>query len=253
MSDSLTRLLMRAQGAPPTVEPVLPSRYAAPAPEPMLWEPSEPLPAIPEPAAMPGVFDVTEERPVAAEVSPPAPKPMPSADEPVEPVVSSAAIASAPSRPGNTPPAEPLPEQPTQLRLPAQPLRSEAPIVVPVRVAYIDREPEQPEEAFAVEGSAGNRAAKAPHAVEATAPERQLPNSRPRGASRGAPVSGNARVVAPEDIMPAGPGRPEVRISIGRVEVHALPPPARPVRMAPPRRPTVSLADYLARRSGRAS
>ena len=44
----------------------------------------------------------------------------------------------------------------------------------------------------------------------------------------------------------AGAPAPEVRISIGRVEVHAAPPRPSPVAAAPARRPALSLADYLA-------
>jgi hypothetical protein len=49
------------------------------------------------------------------------------------------------------------------------------------------------------------------------------------------------------------PSAPEVRISIGVVEVHATPPRPLPTRPPPARQPSTTLAEYLARRAGRSS
>jgi hypothetical protein len=49
------------------------------------------------------------------------------------------------------------------------------------------------------------------------------------------------------------PAARDVSITIGLVEVRAVPPRASPPRPAAPRRPGTSLADYLAQRSGRSS
>ena len=66
------------------------------------------------------------------------------------------------------------------------------------------------------------------------------------------PASGPATHPAlPED--PVQPVAPEVRISIGVVEVHALPSRALPVRQSPAPRPGLSLSDYLAQRRGKVS
>ncbi len=256
MSDSLTRLLLRAQGAPPSVEPLLPSRYAAPEPAP--WEQSEPRSEISRPAAAPEALDATGRHPEpAAAISPNAPMTMPAASEPVEPLVSSATTAAAPldAPPGsrNVAPAALPPEQPMLLRTAVQSPEDSSPedsspVIAPVRIARAApplsdarHEPTHPAGAFATEIETPDLARMPSRPERMAGPEPRAPSSPLRAATNGA-----------AGFTASGFTNAEVRISIGRVEVHTLPPPPRAVRQVPPRRPTVSLADYLARRGGRA-
>jgi hypothetical protein len=67
----------------------------------------------------------------------------------------------------------------------------------------------------------------------------------------------SALAALPVASQPAIPGRqtqvaaPDVQISIGVVEVHAVPRGPAPKRLTPARRPQLSLADYLAQRNGK--
>jgi hypothetical protein len=66
---------------------------------------------------------------------------------------------------------------------------------------------------------------------------------------RPAPIPGVPRASAPvANAAVSAPRPPHVHISIGRVEVHAVPARAAAARSAPVRRPQLSLADYLAQR-----
>ena len=55
----------------------------------------------------------------------------------------------------------------------------------------------------------------------------------------------------PGDAAGATSPEPPVHVTIGRIEVTALPPPSSPGRKSAARPPSMSLADYLARRQGR--
>lgn len=252
MSDSLTRLILRAQGALSRIEPLLPSRYGAPVPG--LMDLDEGLPAMQRPPALPEALDTTAE-PLAV-VAAPVPRPAAATDDPVEPPNPYAIVADMPSRPQVVPDTVPSGEQRTRLRTPAQQPEDDAPAAAPTRIARaatpspgLRSEPNRPN-ALAVNVEAGKLAETAVRPTGRTGAD-QAAQSPPPGRPPIQPM-GSAYRPAAEKAMPAPSGRPEVRISIGRVEVHALPPPPRTVRQAPPRRPTVSLADYLARRGGRA-
>ena len=97
---------------------------------------------------------------------------------------------------------------------------------------------------------------------EATAAQERAITPPPRlvEAQQATPMS--ARVTPPSLVSTGQQGRPgdaagltspepPVHVTIGRIEVTALPPPSPPGRKSAERPPSMSLADYLARRQGR--
>jgi len=66
------------------------------------------------------------------------------------------------------------------------------------------------------------------------------------------PLAPEARApTPPAQATTSGAGEPTIRITIGRVDVRAAPPPASPRAPAPERKPALSLEDYLASRQRR--
>jgi hypothetical protein len=268
VSDSLGRLILRAQGRLPTVEPLLPSRYAAAQASGVAWA-EQTVEVDPLAPAQPAVASRT------------APRPSPSSENRLSPPdrIGLPAAASMGGRiKGQTPSmraATGALEPPAQARISGEP--SSPPLAVPPGAF-----PDDPLFAPAVVVSAELRptAADRPGMSE---PERLAPTE----IVSGAPTLQPAPPLTPELIprrtfalsaaerleprgtpdLPSRPARPsplapgtgeglappEVKISIGRLEVHAAAAPRPlPARQSAVRRPTVSLADYLAKRGGKA-
>jgi hypothetical protein len=275
VSDSLGRLILRAQGRLPTVEPLLPSRYAdaqAPAVD---WLEQ----TVDVDASAPVQPDVAGRRapPELARsfASRPSPQPRrlpaaPSTGGRIEEQMASARAATGtseprvqarlsgrPSIPGE--PGSPLLD-PAPGGLPDDPSFSPAVFVAAeVHPAAADRpgmsEPEPELLAPAVIVSEPPARQPAAPLTPELIPQRAFAASaaerlEPPGA-RGLP-SRPARPIRPAADTTQGSALPEVRISIGRVEVHAAAPRPLPARQSAVHRPTVSLADYLAKRGGKA-
>lgn len=241
MSDSLTRLVLRAQGRLPIAEPLLPSRCApvlAPDPDDtaagettavQLLSRSEPQreQLLPRHTQSPLRLPVTSPSvPRRAEwESPPSPEPGAIPPPTLEPIrVTRETPAAVPPSFARENQHDDTPSDRRAPGLPSGQLERPAPRPASDVLAAETYTPPRP----------GDRAPELPLRTVRTAPQTAvLPP-----ASSGVPL----RAVAPE-----------VRISIGTVEVHAAPPRPSPVRPPPARRPTVSLADYLAQRSGKRS
>ena len=271
MTGSLSRLVLRAQGRLPTAEPLLPSRYAVSAP-------SVPVEVSAE-AESTGTPHVRSERAdrFALAIEPPAARPeMPvgpwrqrlteRAEGP--PRGQESDIASrAPVADGEA--AQPEARAHVALETPhrkptgilgatspspaTESLRSFA--VSPARAPSLEAQPLTPTTARHPEvrprprGHARDTlSAFVPLSVDGSPiASLRADRIRPPSATRPSPLP-------PISAVHLGtPAAPEVRISIGCVEIHAAPPRPASTRQAPARRPTVSLADYLAKHEGRTS
>jgi hypothetical protein len=266
MSDSLARLVLRARGELPVAVPLIPSRHAsassdAPREE-ADWLAADPVRGEPVPApasnpvAMPASpFQGRGDRDPPARSVPGADRDPPPGEPPRRPAIrptgDQGSIASPPHLPAAPAPqpAAPLPgtadargvvpgtaNGPRPTAAPALP-----PTAAPGRIT----------ERRLIDVGASTSAQ-----VEAAPPRSPLPTAAAlasrmamqRASRSEAPRGGRKAASDAMDGLPAATQMPDVRISIGRVEVHAAA--ARP---APPRavvtRPSpLSLADYLAQR-----
>jgi hypothetical protein len=224
MSGGLARLVLRAQGRVPVAAPLLPSRFA-------------PVPSVAAAADWTGLDTGDEGLPTTAtqRTAPPPPaRPDPprsaEADReaptarPHDAIPSRDPAAMEPERgaPGPTrdePTISPTAPGGTQRTVPAE-------AVEPLPATVADALPPW--------------SARAPDAAPPLPPRRQ---TEPPAVPPAPPLA--TRVAAPA----LEPRRlPDVHISIGRLEVHALPARATPARATPARAPRVTLADYLAQR-----
>ncbi|HEY3268732.1 MAG TPA: hypothetical protein VGM37_17585 [Armatimonadota bacterium] len=236
MSDVLTRLAERSVGRPPAVQPVLPS----------LFEPA------PDEGFVQGIEEMETLGPVSRRADDPNLKPAPSWPEPVpapsSPVVA-AARENAPVGLGEGPRAAAEPvrrsvESPAATGPIPPPVRPEAPTVAPLSRA-VERPVPVP---AAAPDSPSRKDAPAPDPIRpsrASAPALTAPAApSPRGALA---VTPHRPDLTPRVEIPAPSSSPAVRVTIGRVEVRAVLPPAPP---APPAAPAsvdtrLSLDEYL--------
>ncbi len=249
MSDSLIRLVLRAQGRLPVAEPLLPSRYAA-----------APLSGLSEVTGVEPITDpVTRDRDRSPIRPPIPPDPLfPASSGPPTPSAAPPLARRDGRSEGDAPVAGGSPVGPIADALPS-PLVTVPP--QPVRVLArmpLDQAPRPEPSVHAV-------APPAPLSPSPTSSEWASPRSksadpapanldrRPSAGvspflAREAALAG-ARTAAIETPRPETPAlAPDVHISIGRVEVHAAPERPAPVRAAAARHTGLSLADYLARR-----
>lgn len=257
MTDSLTRLVLRAQGRLPVASPRLASRYAEAAADAAWGEHINETVAAPHIAGVrtspasqtvaPASRSLTSER----TREPSHPQARHGASRPI--VQTSAerrlSVASTHIQPqsehSSVRAAVPLGDAfPAVARVPAErPPVSPTPMSVQPVMASLDPLPMvvTPIDAALAEMAPPEIAQRGENA----APVGPVSEFRPRQTSAGRETAERQL----PDITPSqGAAAPEVRISIGRVEVHAVPPPAMPVSPRPTRarRPTISLADYLA-------
>jgi hypothetical protein len=251
MTDSLSRLVLRAQGRMAVAAPLLPSRFAGVAAE-GGWgeEVSETIVTTQSPGR---TFDPpTPQRQPATQRAEDAAPPM-SSDADVSPASETARTLAL-----QVPPRQSLPEQPQRaIHAVARPTITD-PLDATRRFIAAETLSNTPrivvlEQSHSPEPmpSAAVRPAPVPPPIE-------------RGLEQPRPVQGNVMPIrsmpevtaalsrVPPSIVPRQTDSvPEVRISIGRVEVHAPSAPTAPgiaPRQTPARRPTVTLADYLAER-----
>jgi hypothetical protein len=264
MTSSLARLVLRAQGQLPVAEPLLPSRFEPAGPasattdplateagssEPALAPPARAMRHAPQPSTGPETpptpqarralagQDATEaeaESPVSVSfLSPADMAPQPVHAPPLPSTTPFAIEASAAVTPGRA--------QASPSTVPAAPVTAAAPLA----------EAEQPELTARIAVSRPRPTASGAHFE---AESRQPAAHRPRPAAAAfvpspTEIPSSARPPAPHAAgSPASVRMPDVQISIGRVEVHAVPARAAPVRTAQARRPPLSLAEYLAQR-----
>lgn len=285
MNDFLGRLAARAQGEAAVVKPPVRSRYepggVGPPPAPEGWG-EEVAEAVdrkdgedgggrPEAAAVPSraapvewrvvsravdeVFEPRQEAPRPAAELPLAALEAPS-PAPVEPPPSSRRAARRVAPALKAPPAL---ESPSALAAPPEPEpgAEPAPSRVEPRIARRVRDVAEPALATVartkerhqtgpVEPSADSPAAKpAPPRRDAERPAGLPPTVGPR---RGMPDLSPS----PADMArPAGDTEEVVRVSIGRIDVHAGPPPVKAPAPRAPAGPRLSLADYLKTREER--
>lgn len=272
MTDSLSRLILRAQGRLPIVEPLLRSRYADAVPE-TAWteEYLETAALTPSPTAIvvpatrvhiptprPNVEYATARdtaaRPLTRDIPPTVDTPTATQGQRHEAVPLSfpQELPQADTAPAFAPA---LTEALGQPGPPQPPSRHQAPPTEPMRSGTVLQEvtiPASPRPTVAAALQLIGEQRRSIPVMERPAAAVRTLNSLQTRPEHPAPV-----VVPTIPTRPA-PGRaddtPNVHISIGRIEVHATPPlsvPAAPSRPVPARRPTMSLSDYLADR-GRA-
>jgi hypothetical protein len=263
MSGGLTRLVLRAQGQLPVAEPLLPSRFASVASVQTTTDPLVSETDVPWGEASDETV-TSPPRPV------PALRPAQASGEPAEPASLSPQTDAAQS---------PVQVRPVFAVKPRTAIASErvlaSPQAVPARDAVSVTPPAQ---SGAEDRNTRSEAAPARDAVSATPPaqsgaadrntrsEAALPARHDASASATTfqPARHSAQPAAapfvpsprastafalPSIAGQTAPARaPDVQISIGRLEVHAALARAGPVRAAPVRRPSLSLADYLAQR-----
>jgi hypothetical protein len=282
VTDSLTRLVLRAQGQLPIAEPLLPSRYA---PAVMVRMPDWEAPAIVE-AEAPALPTTASRTP---HLGRPAPEHQPStpqenqtladaATAPVNPLIegfpgqAEAALQRIePGRPRAAAFADAVGQTPrsaevvaSAVSLPAVSSRTGFPEVVDV-----SRESAVGHSAPALPAArASDRLADSSEVAPVLSEPARVPSELTPSATRPPPgmpperlwlpnaparQPANGRAAMPPDfpVRQTQPAPPDVQISIGVVEVHAAPPRPAPARPAPARPRQVSLADYLAQRRGR--
>jgi hypothetical protein len=259
VSDSLARLVLRAQGRLPGIEPLLPSRYAPARPEAPEWtemtvetgpdglarqqpeppfrEPRllyRPVPAATEPArpAATAEFAAAEKGLLESPVVTPAARS-------ASPAATAAAGPEQSSAPGQGVALPLATNPPVPLRPPTMPPAAGA------RDRSVDALPEVP-----VAEPARTRTALPLASLELVASPAVASPAVPTTVA--GPPSLAARGTEAEPAPAPRSRGPQVSISIGRVDVYAVP--ARPAgtRAPPVRGQAASLADYLARRDGRA-
>lgn len=249
MSDFLTRLVQRQSGTLATIQPRTRSMFA-----PAGDRPDSPMPDLPaiEPATSSG----------ETHQSPEAPR---DSITPMRPLSTALDTQRRVAVPVNASPATLLA---TGLRESEPP--GEPPLVNSVAVPSVDmaKGPPMPlrnqsvksdEHASGVSPRDGARLpeqrsqAPAGHARAVTPPPRLVESQHTGSTSRG---------TAPSSLMATGhqgqrgddagapSSEPPVHVTIGRIEVTALPEPPVPKRKSPARPPAMSLEDYLARRHG---
>ncbi|HEY0558267.1 MAG TPA: hypothetical protein VGG20_28710 [Thermoanaerobaculia bacterium] len=259
MNDFLGRLAARAQGEAAVVKPRVRSRYeageAGPPPAPEGWgeevtetavspaSPASPEPAVkavkavaPREARLPGEETIVERTVETAARPVPAPPPPEARPRPVQAARKAAresvvAPPEAPARAALTPPAVPAPA----------PRRSELPAAPPEPGPRLERRVEEP------------------GAVPAPPETRPAVRMRQPADLRTAPLPTVGPRRAIPDLGPAPAGRAEtagdteevVRVSIGRIDVHAGPPPVQAPAPRRPAGPRLSLSDYLTGRDER--
>jgi hypothetical protein len=270
VTDSLTRLVLRAQGQLAIAEPLLPTRHEpagiigvpdwqapatfeseapaspatgwraprirAPAPQPEYRPRAGSAAALVDPLVeeVPGQGEPAQQR---IEPGRPASRTAVAADQtPGSPEVAAQGISS----PNGSPEvvavsAEVLPRY-SAAALPAAPISDR----------FADHSAVAPSLSEPA-GVASDMTPSAPRSAPGIAPERLwLPDAPAR-----LPAIGRAAVPADFPVRQMQAAAPDVQISIGVVEVHAAPRRPAPVRAAPARPRQVSLADYLAQRRGR--
>jgi hypothetical protein len=255
MSGSLARLVQRAQGQLPVAEPLLQPRFAPFGPLPRatghLEMEAGSSDSVRDAAPVVRQDDLSPARrthPVRSSSAMPRTQHVPDApfSTPAEPGLVAIRPATM-SLPVPVAPAMPFAHQAADDTAPVgeqavQPPRGAADAAkadtwsrAPERVASAPASPQRLPDAQTTASSI--RLAPDAHLMA----ERLQPTSH-----RPAPIPGVPRASAPvanADVSAARP--PHVHISIGRVEVHAVPARAAAPRSAPVRRPQLSLADYL--------
>jgi hypothetical protein len=257
MSRLLRHLVESARGPAPTaLKPRLPSRFeggrerggfteervetTAPGPGtalPLDLRRTDERPAVPASLDSQGPGDTA---PAAASPAPPAAAPVapaPAAPLAAPPFVAALRAASVPAE------AVPPREVPTLLLVPSPPV----PLVPPVPTLLVERWREPQTEA------------RPPAPPTSTAPAPVRRDGHAPQATRPAPSAAHAPAVSrsepsrpPAAVAP--PSAPAVRVTIGRIDIRAVPPapPAAPARRpAPEPARGVTLDDYLARRGSR--
>jgi hypothetical protein len=236
MSGGLTRLVLRAQGQLPVAQPLLPSRFAPAATA---------APIESDTAASWGETHEDSQSPskdfVPVRAAPP-------------PIVSQPSASSSASRNDPVPitTSSPVPFLAAPPPSPvAAPQASSPPDITAPRATPTPRAPSLslgPTTPTAVPPARSESPAAT--VTSTPLPHREPPPTAPRFAPT-PPVASPPPPFTPPAIAraPAATHAPDIHISIGRLEVVAAP--ARtttPVRAAPARRPSLSLADYLAQR-----
>jgi hypothetical protein len=272
VTDSLTRLVLRARGQLPTAEPLLPSRYApagaAPVPDgesPATLEAEAPAspptgsrtPRVPAPAA-PREYGPRADRATAP--ADPLVKEVPErvpAQQRIEQGRQTPHAAGFANTTGQTPGSPELVAQAITSRTgspefvevsPEAQLRHSAPAVAAAPVSNRPADNSGVAQALSEPaGAASHMTPPAARPASSIATERLwLPDAPAR-------MLADESVAVPPDfpVRQIQAAAPDVQISIGVIEVHAAPPrrPA-PARTAPAP-PRVSLADYLAQRRAR--
>jgi len=266
MSDSLTRLILRAQGRLAVAEPLLASRYESPdaggsgrvASE--MEEVGETTPAAPPAAPVPPAR-ATDHAPPTAIARPVAPVFDRAAAHGPPPLVLDRATRAAPPDP---PLAAASARDADASRAPpaaARPL-THRDVAVTTRPTHDIASAASAEFAATSEAARSNAAppnretrhlASAQSALPHTAGSPRAPSARLIAEARPA-----ARVQAaapptpsPRSAAPLTAAARDVQISIGVVEVHATPPRTPATRPGASRAPAISLGDFLARRGGR--
>ena len=250
MSDFLTRLVQRQAGTLATIQPRIRSMFA-----PAMDRPAPPTPDLP---VIDGVASSGEQRqPAEAPRHSIAPMPPLAAflhaqrriEAPVdEPSVVLPETGARGTEPSNESPVVKVTAVPSAAPGEGPPVSLRNQIVESDRHAarVFSRDNARPEE----------------RRSEATAAQERAITPPPRlvEAQQATPMS--ARVTPPSLVSTGQQGRPgdaagltspepPVHVTIGRIEVTALPPPSPPGRKSAARPPSMSLADYLARRQGR--
>jgi hypothetical protein len=250
MSDFLTALAASALGIADGVEPRSRSRFEdapgaawgeqtveieAPGPAVGAIETPRAQAAVARPAS-PEIAGETAVPPAAPFAEPPAPEPAPEpATEPT--VIRRVRVAEAP--PARAPAPQP--------ELTDAPRRSE-------RVTEPEAQPIEPVRVLRASDAAAERDAPPPAVSPPALAAREPPTpivivpDRVEPARSEAPPSAPARPDATA-AHPAEPPAPVVQVTIGRIEVRALPAPAAPPQPAAKFAPALSLADYLARKT----
>ena len=268
MTDSLSRLVLRAQGRLPVAAPLLPSRFADAAQD-AAWgeetgETTTPTATEAPAAAFDAPVVQLDQREATQQTSAAAPRQSPTGT--IQTFVETAPPPSPDALPQDVPPVSrqsgPHAVMPPTIML--QPDVAQAAVGVQASVEArrgqadaprnISRESSPPADRPPPDVARPKVAPPTGRAAEPPLPVSQVPLPALRSAAE---LTVAPELIAARNIVaPQRTAAPAVRISIGRVEVHAAPTPvqtaaATPPRQAPSRHPTVSLADYLAER-GRA-
>ena len=226
--DYLFRLAQQNLGAAPTVEPLIPSRFAAGTDATTVfgeWE--SPAPPMPRPSKGPAW-----EPAVPAPTTGLAQKGLASGDG-AEPVTSKSTGAQGSVEPTMLPTPGP---RPTLVHAP--PERAGA---ASVEGAAVEPQPH---------AAAGAPAALPSAQVPTESPGAGWPQGRPRPAAR--PTAATAAVIPARRRPESPPAPPEVHITIGRIDVRATSSAPAAVNRPARARPTPSLGDYLGGSNGSA-